>query len=29
MEHFLRQDMHIGEDESSSRQGLLSVISGH
>ena len=29
MEHFLRQDMHLGEDESSSRQGLLRVISGH
>jgi flagellum-specific ATP synthase len=29
MEHFLRQDMHLGEDESSARQGLLRVISGH
>jgi flagellum-specific ATP synthase len=29
MEHFLRQDMHLGEDEPSSRQGLLRVISGH
>jgi flagellum-specific ATP synthase len=29
MEHFLRQDMHLGEDEPVSRQGLLRVISGH
>jgi flagellum-specific ATP synthase len=29
MEHFLRQDMHLGEDEPSLRQGLLRVISGH
>jgi hypothetical protein len=29
MEHFLRQDMHLGEDEPSSRQGLLRVLNGH
>ena len=29
MEHFLRQDMHLGEAEPSSRQGLLRVLNGH
>jgi flagellum-specific ATP synthase len=29
MEHFLRQDMHLGEAEPASRQGLLRVLNGH